>query len=274
LPTFAIAFPAIDPIIVEIGPFAIRWYALAYIGGLVLGWLFLRWLVQRPGWKLTVIDLDDLLLYVTLGVILGGRLGYVLFYKPGFYLSHPGEILAVWQGGMSFHGGLIGVLVAMVLFSWRRGISFLEIGDAVAAAVPIGIFFGRIANFINGELFGRASDVPWAMAFPHGGPEPRHPSQLYEAALEGLLLFLIIYWFARRPRLPETAGQIGGIFLLGYGLARSFVELFREPDDHLGFLLGGSITMGQILSLPMILIGLFLLMRSHAGSKQTSAKPS
>ena len=274
MPTFAIAFPAIDPVLIEIGPFAIRWYALAYIGGLLLGWLFLRWLVQRPGWRLTLIDLDDLLLYVTLGVVLGGRLGYVLFYKPALYFSHPGKIFAVWEGGMSFHGGLCGVLVAMALFAWRRGIPFLEVGDAVAAAVPIGLFFGRISNFINGELFGRASDVPWAMVFPHGGPEPRHPSQLYEAALEGLLLFLIIYWFARRPRLPETAGKIGGIFLLGYGVARSFVELFREPDDHLGFLLGGNVTMGQILSLPMILIGLFLLMRSHAGSKQTSTEPS
>jgi phosphatidylglycerol:prolipoprotein diacylglycerol transferase len=271
LPTFAIAFPAIDPVIVEIGPFAIRWYALAYIGGLVLGWLYMRWLVQRPGWRLTQVDLDDLLLYITLGVVLGGRIGYVLFYKPSFYLSHPGEILAVWQGGMSFHGGLIGVLVAMALFAWRRGIAFLEIGDAVAAAVPIGLFFGRIANFINGELFGRASDVPWAMAFPHGGPEPRHPSQLYEAALEGLLLFAILFFLARRPRNPDQAGRISGLFLIGYGLARCFVELFREPDEHLGFLLGGGVTMGQILSLPMILAGLFLLARSHAGSRQARA---
>ncbi|MEZ5932300.1 MAG: prolipoprotein diacylglyceryl transferase [Alphaproteobacteria bacterium] len=274
LPTFAIAFPAIDPVIVEIGPFAIRWYALAYIGGLVLGWLYMRWLVQRPGWRLTQIDLDDLLLYITLGVVLGGRIGYVLFYKPGFYLSHPGEILAVWQGGMSFHGGLLGVLIAMALFAWRRGIAFLEIGDAVAAAVPIGLFFGRIANFINGELFGRASDVPWAMAFPHGGPEPRHPSQLYEATLEGLLLFVILFFVARQPRNPDNAGRIGGLFLIGYGLARCFVELFREPDEHLGFLLGGSVTMGQILSLPMILIGLFLLARSYAGSKQASTQSS
>jgi len=274
LPTFAIAFPAIDPVIVEIGPFAIRWYALAYISGLVLGWLYLRWLVRRPGWQLTELDLDDLLLYVTLGVVLGGRLGYVLFYKPGFYLNHPGEILAVWQGGMSFHGGLLGVLFAMALFAWRRGIAFFEIGDAVAAAVPVGLFFGRLANFINGELFGRASDVPWAMVFPHGGPEARHPSQLYEAALEGLLLFLIIFWIARKPRIPEMAGRIGGLFLIGYGLARSFVELFREPDAHLGFLLGNSVTMGQILSLPMIIIGLLLLARSYAGAKQASTEPS
>ena len=149
---------------------------------------------------------------------------------------------------MSFHGGMIGVLLAMALFAWKRGIGYLEVGDAVSAAVPIGLFFGRIANFINGELFGRASDVPWAMVFPHGGPEPRHPSQLYEAALEGLVLFLILFWIARRPRMPESAGRIGGLFLLGYGLARSFVELFREPDAHLGFLFGSGVTMGQLLS--------------------------
>ncbi|MDH3658772.1 MAG: prolipoprotein diacylglyceryl transferase [Alphaproteobacteria bacterium] len=264
----------IDPVMFQIGPFAIRWYALAYIGGLVLGWLYLRWLVQRPGWKLTPLDLDDLLLYITLGVVFGGRLGYVLFYKPGFYLTHPSEILAVWQGGMSFHGGLLGVLVAMALFAWQRGITFLEVGDAVAAAVPIGLLFGRIANFINGELFGRASDAPWAMVFPHGGPEARHPSQLYEAALEGLVLFLILFWVARQARSPETAGRIGGLFLLGYGLARSFVELFREPDAHLGFLFGNSVTMGQILSVPMILIGLVLLAKSYAGTKHEHSKAS
>ena len=264
----------IDPVMIELGPFVIRWYALAYISGLVLGWLYLRWLVQRPGWTMTTEHLDDLLLYVTLGVVFGGRLGYVLFYKPGFYLAHPGDILAVWQGGMSFHGGLIGVLAAMALFAWRRGIPFFEVGDAVAAAVPIGLFFGRIANFINAELFGRASDVPWAMVFPHGGPDPRHPSQLYEAALEGLLLFLILYLIARRPRTGDNAGRIGGLFLIGYGLARSFVELFREPDAHLGFLLGGSVTMGQILSIPMILIGIALLAKSHAGTKHPRAETS
>lgn len=272
--TFAIAFPTIDPVMIEIGPLVIRWYALAYIAGLVLGWLYLRWLVQRPGWQLTPLDLDDLLLYVTLGVVLGGRLGYVLFYRPEFYLNHPGEILAVWQGGMSFHGGLIGVLAGMALFAYRRKIPFFEIADPVAAATPIGLLFGRIANFINGELFGRASDAPWAMAFPHGGPEPRHPSQLYEAALEGLVLFLILFWFARKMRKPEHWGRIGGLFLIGYGAARSFVELFREPDAHLGFLLGGSITMGQILSLPMIIIGLILVVRSYASPRPSSVEQS
>ncbi|MGI9437540.1 MAG: prolipoprotein diacylglyceryl transferase [Geminicoccaceae bacterium] len=274
MPTFAIAFPAIDPVLIEIGPFAIRWYALAYIAGLLLGWFYLRWLVQRPGWQLTKIDLDDLLLYIMFGVILGGRLGYVLFYRPDYYLAHPGEILAVWTGGMSFHGGLIGVLLAMAMFGYRRKIAFLEIGDTVAAAVPIGLFFGRIANFINGELFGRASTAPWAMVFPYGGPDPRHPSQLYEAALEGLLLFLVLFWIARRPRDPEARGRIGGVFLMGYGLARSFVELFREPDAHLGFLFGNAVTMGQILSLPMIVIGLALVVKSYASPKPENAEQS
>ncbi len=272
--TFAIAFPTIDPVMIEIGPLVIRWYALAYIAGLVLGWLYLRWLVERPGWQLTKTDLDDLLLYVTLGVVLGGRLGYVLFYRPEYYLAHPLEILATWTGGMSFHGGLIGVLLAMALFAWRRKIPFLEIGDPVAAAVPIGLFFGRIANFINGELFGRSSDVPWAMVFPHGGSEPRHPSQLYEAALEGLVLFLVIFWFARKVRKPEHRGWIGGLFLLGYGLSRSFVELFREPDAHLGFLLGGGVTMGQVLSLPMIIIGLILMVRSYGSLRASRVEQS
>ncbi len=272
--TFAIAFPTIDPVMIEIGPLVIRWYALAYISGLVLGWLYLRWLVQRPGWQLTPIDLDDLLLYITLGVVLGGRIGYVLFYRAGFYLDNPAEILAVWRGGMSFHGGLLGVLAAMALFAYRRRIAFLEIGDAVAAAVPIGLFFGRIANFINGELFGRPSDVAWAMVFPRGGPEPRHPSQLYEALLEGLVLFLVLFWVARKLRTPESRGRLGGLFLTGYGLARSFVELFREPDAHIGFLFGGGVTMGQILSLPMIVIGLILLAKSHASPRSSRTEQS
>jgi phosphatidylglycerol:prolipoprotein diacylglycerol transferase len=271
--TLAIAFPSIDPVIFQIGPFAIRWYALAYIAGLVLGWQFMRWLVQRPGWQLTPADLEDLLLYITLGVVLGGRFGYVLFYRPGFYLANPLEALAVWEGGMSFHGGLLGVVAAIFLFSRRRGVPLFEVSDAVAAAVPIGLFFGRIANFINGELFGRASDVPWAMIFPHGGPAPRHPSQLYEAGLEGLVLFLVLLVFALPPRNPETRGRITGLFLLGYGLARSFVELFREPDAHLGFL-AGSLTMGQLLSLPMVLLGLFLIFRSYAGSRSSSLERS
>jgi phosphatidylglycerol---prolipoprotein diacylglyceryl transferase len=264
--TLALPFPAIDPVLIEIGPFAIRWYALAYIAGLVLGWQYVKRLVQRPGWRLTPADIDDLLIYVTLGVVIGGRLGYILFYRPGFYLSNPLEALAVWHGGMSFHGGVLGVVAAAVLFAHLRQRSALEIGDAICAAAPIGLLFGRIANFINGELFGRVSDVPWAILFPHGGGEARHPSQLYEAGLEGLLLFAIMTWFAWRPREPDSDGRLSGIFLIGYGLARSFVELFREPDAHLGFLLGG-LTMGQLLSLPMILIGALLVARSYGRAR-------
>jgi phosphatidylglycerol:prolipoprotein diacylglycerol transferase len=257
-----LAFPSIDPVLIQIGPFAIRWYALAYIVGLVVGWRYVRRLVQRPGWQLTPLEIDDLLLYVTLGVVLGGRIGYVLFYRPVFYLSNPLEALAVWQGGMSFHGGTLGVIAAMWLFAYLRKRSFLEVGDAVVCAIPIGLFLGRIANFINGELFGRATDAPWAMVFPHGGPEPRHPSQLYEALLEGLVLFLVLAALAWRPRDPATAGRLSGVFLIGYALARSFAELFREPDAHLGFLLGG-LTMGQLLSLPMLIAGLALVAWSY-----------
>jgi phosphatidylglycerol:prolipoprotein diacylglycerol transferase len=268
-PLLALPFPAIDPVLIQIGPFAIRWYALAYIGGLVLGWQYLRWLVRRPGWQLTPEALDDLLLYITLGVVLGGRFGYILFYRPDFYLTNPFEILKVWQGGMSFHGGLLGVLAACALFARRRGIPFLEVGDAIACATPLGLLLDRLANFINGELWGRPSDVPWAMVFPGGGPLPRHPSQLYEAALEGVVLLVVMTCFALRPRPPGAEGRLGGIFLIGYGAARSIAELFREPDAHLGFLLGG-LTMGQLLSLPMVLIGILLVVRSYARAPRSS----
>jgi len=273
VPLLALPFPAIDPVLIQIGPFAIRWYALAYIFGLVLGWQYLRWLVRRPGWRLTPLAIDDLLLYVTLGVVLGGRLGYILFYRPEFYLTNPLEALAVWQGGMSFHGGLLGVVAASILFARRRRLPVLEVGDAIACATPIGLFLGRLANFINGELWGRPSDVPWAMVFPGGGPQPRHPSQLYEAGLEGVLLFLIMTWLALRPRTPGSEGRLTGVFLIGYGIARSIAELFREPDAHLGFLLGG-LTMGQLLSLPMVVVGILLVARSFAGARRASLERS
>jgi len=262
--TLAIPYPVIDPVLIEIGPFAIRWYALAYIAGIIGGWRYLRWLIRRPGWQITAEALDDLLLWVTLGIVLGGRLGYVLFYRPAYYLQNPFEALAVWHGGMSFHGGMLGVILAIVLFAIVRRLPMLELGDLVACAAPIGLFLGRLANFVNGELYGRVSDVPWAMVFPNGGPEPRHPSQLYEAMLEGLVLFAVLSWFATRPREPGQAGRLGGIFLVGYGLARTFAELFRQPDAHLGFLIGG-LTMGQLLSLPMVLFGLWLIVRSTRG---------
>ncbi|MCG8356516.1 MAG: prolipoprotein diacylglyceryl transferase [Kiloniellales bacterium] len=256
--TFVIPFPAIDPVLVEIGPFAIRWYALAYIAGLILGWRYCRRLAARPGSQLAPEAFDDFLLWATLGVVLGGRLGYVFFYKPGHFLMNPQEILLIWQGGMSFHGGLIGVLVTIGLFARKQGVHYFTLADIVACATPIGLFFGRIANFINGELFGRASDVPWAMVFPHGGPAPRHPSQLYEAVLEGLVLFLVLLALSRRGWL-ERPGALSGVFLIGYGLARILVEFFREPDAHLGFLFG-PVTMGQLLSLPLAVVGLLILL--------------
>jgi phosphatidylglycerol---prolipoprotein diacylglyceryl transferase len=232
--------------------------------GLVLGWRYLRRIVQRPGWRMTPTDVDDLLLYATIGVVLGGRLGYVLFYRPDYYLQHPLEALAVWQGGMSFHGGVLGVLVASLLFAWWRRLPPLEIGDGIACAAPIGLGLGRIANFINAELYGRVTDVPWGVIFPNAGPDPRHPSQLYQAFLEGLVLFLVLYFLARRPYVAEQRGLLTGAFLTGYALARMFAELFREPDPYLGYLLGG-LTMGQLLSLPMLAAGLLLLARAYTG---------
>ena len=268
MPLVAIPFPMIDPVIVQFGPIAIRWYALAYIAGLLLGWQILRRIVQRPGWLMTPEQVDDLLFYATLGVVLGGRLGFVLFYYPAYFLENPLQVFAVWQGGMSFHGGLVGVVVAIVLFARQLRLPVLEVGDAIALVVPIGLFFGRIANFINGELWGRVTDVPWAMVFPGAGPDPRHPSQLYEATLEGLALGIVMLLLARRPRNEGERGLPAGVFLVGYGIARSVVELFREPDAQLGFLLGG-LTMGQLLSLPMIAGGLWLVVRA-LGSRRSA----
>ena len=257
---FALAFPAIDPVAVEIGPLTIRWYALAYVLGLLFGWQYVRYLAEKRIAGLTKRHADDLLVWGTLGVVLGGRLGYVLFYQPGFYFAHPSQILVIWQGGMSFHGGALGVLVAVVLYARVRRVSLLSIGDAVCAQVPIGLFLGRVANFINGELYGRPSDLPWAMVFPTGGPEPRHPSQLYEAVMEGLILFALLAAAVHVKRLARRPGTIAGLFFVGYGVARIAGELFREPDAFLGFILPG-LTMGQVLSLPMIVIGLFLILR-------------
>ncbi len=258
--TLAIAFPAIDPVIVDIGPLTIRWYALAYVLGLVIGWQYVRYLAEHRIAALTKRHADDLVVWCTLGVVVGGRLGYVLFYQPGYYLAHPAEILLIWQGGMSFHGGALGVLVVSILFARSKRVSLLVVGDAICAAVPIGLFFGRVANFINGELYGRASEVSWAMVFPSGGPEPRHPSQLYEAALEGILLFAVLTVAAHMPRLASRPGTLAGLFYLGYGIVRIVAELFREPDAFLGFILSG-ITMGQVLSIPMVLLGLYLILR-------------
>lgn len=258
----ALAFPDFDPVAIRIGPLALRWYALAYIAGLLLGWRYVRFLAARGLARFERAEVDDLLFWIALGVILGGRIGYALFYRPGHYLANPHEILMLWRGGMSFHGGLLGVLAALVWFARRSGRAPLAVADTVAAAVPIGLFFGRLANFINGELWGRASDVPWAMAFPDGGPLPRHPSQLYEAALEGVALFALLAWLVHRRNALARPGLVTGAFLAGYGAARGLAELAREPDAHIGFLAGGA-TMGQILSLPMLVAGLWLVARAR-----------
>jgi phosphatidylglycerol:prolipoprotein diacylglycerol transferase len=269
---FAIAFPAIDPVAIEIGPFAIRWYALAYIVGIILGWRYLIVLAGRSGAAVNREAIDDFVAWATMGVILGGRLGYVLFYKPGYYVAQPLEIFYVWRGGMSFHGGMIGVLVAIYLFARRRKIPVLTLGDLVAAVTPIGLFFGRIANFINGELFGRQSDVPWAMIFPTDPDQnPRHPSQLYQAFLEGIVLFAVLHIFARNREHWRHPGRIGGIFLTGYAIARIVGEFFREPDAHLGYIIG-PITMGQLLSLPMLAAGLYLILRTVQTSPGAARK--
>ncbi len=256
-----IAFPSIDPIALEIGPFAIRWYALAYIGGILLGWLWAKRLIALPPRVATNDQLADAVTWITLGVILGGRLGYVLAYRPGYYVGAPWEALYVWQGGMSFHGGMLGVIVALWWFCTKERLDKLAFGDRIACVVPIGLFFGRLANFINGELWGRVSDVEWAMVFPTGGPEPRHPSQLYQAFLEGLCLFVILNLMMRNPALRERRGLLTGVFLAGYGVARIIGEFFRQPDAHLGFLFAGA-TMGQLLSLPMVIVGAALILRA------------
>jgi len=259
--TLVIPFPAIDPVLFSIGPLAIRWYSLAYIAGLVLGWQLLRRLVRRSPDVAGLDDTDDFLVWATLGVILGGRIGYMLFYNAGAYLNDPLSILKVWQGGMSFHGGLAGVIVATIIFCRRRGIDLWLFADRVACVAPIGLFFGRIANFINGELFGRVTDVSWGVIFPRGGPDPRHPSQIYEALGEGVLLFAVLMWLAQREPVRRRPGLLTGVFLIGYGIVRTVVELFRQPDAHIGLLSYGTTT-GQWLSVPLILAGVFLIFRS------------
>ncbi|MBI3147016.1 MAG: prolipoprotein diacylglyceryl transferase [Betaproteobacteria bacterium] len=244
--------PQFDPIALSIGPLAVRWYGLTYLLAFVLFLALGRWRMKQGAGKTWVPqDLDDLLFYGVLGVVLGGRLGYVLFYKPAYYLDHPLEIFAVWQGGMAFHGGFLGVLAAIWFFSERRGKSWLGVTDFIAPLVPLGLASGRLGNFINGELWGRPTDLPWSMIFPQVDQLPRHPSQLYQFALEGVALFVVLWWFSSRSR---PVGAVSGLFLLGYGVCRFLVEFAREPDGFLGFLALG-LSMGQWLSLPMILAG-------------------
>jgi phosphatidylglycerol---prolipoprotein diacylglyceryl transferase len=257
-------FPGFDPVLIQVGPLAIRWYALAYITALVVGWRLVRRLATRSPAVATPLQVDDFLTWATLGVVIGGRLGYVLFYQPGRFLAHPLEILQVWTGGMSFHGGMLGVAVAIAWYCRREHIPILGFADRISVVAPMGLGLGRIANFINGELWGREAPdwLPWAMIFPGGGPVPRHPSQIYQALMEGLILFIITWTLSRRESVRARFGMITGVFLAGYAIARSVGELFRQPDAFLGFLIAGA-TMGQLLSLPMLVAGIFLIVRSR-----------
>jgi phosphatidylglycerol:prolipoprotein diacylglycerol transferase len=265
MPFLTIAFPVFNPIAVSIGPFAIRWYALAYIGGIVLGWIYARALIKndrlwgRPA-PITLLQMDDFILWVTVGIILGGRTGYVLFYNLPFFIQNPAEIFELWKGGMSFHGGFLGCVVAVIWFCRKNDLPILSLGDITTAVGPIGLFLGRIANFINSELWGRPADpsLPWAMVFPNGGPLPRHPSQLYEAGLEGIVLFTILAIMIRMGALKRP-GLILGSFITVYGFARITGEFFRQPDPQLGFLWSG-LTMGMLLSVPMIIAGSIIMM--------------
>ncbi len=253
----ALELPNFDPIAIALGQLQIRWYALGYLAGFLLGWAYARWIVARDephGLRPNRLDVDDYIPFAVLGVILGGRLGYVLFYQPAYYFSNPSEILQLWNGGMSFHGGVLGVAISVIAYALFKKIPVLRLGDLFAVCATFGLFFGRIANFINGELYGRVTNVPWGVVFPNGGDLPRHPSQLYEAVLEGFVLFVILSLLILNDKIRNRSGIVIGAFLIGYGLFRLFVEFFREPDSYLGFLAFG-MTMGQILCVPMVVIG-------------------
>ena len=291
----AIPFPNIDPALftIEIAgqTLSLRWYALAYIFGLILAWRYARFLMKRPAiWPgnhapMTPEQPEELLTWMVLGVVLGGRLGFVLFYQPGYYLQHPGEILQLWNGGMAFHGGFLGVVLGTALYARAQRLPLLQVGDAVAMAAPIGLLLGRLANFVNGELWGRTTEAPWGMVFPGAGPLPRHPSQLYEALLEGAVLFLVMWWLGTRRGALKRPGAMIGLFLLGYGLARSVVELARQPDAFLqtpdnpmGYALQFSetagLTMGQILSIPMVLAGIAVMLWARSRPEPATAEAS
>lgn len=262
-----IAFPNIDPIAFSLGSIDIRWYGIAYVAGILGAWFYIRHLIKRYSNGINLKDIDDFIVWATVGVVVGGRLGWALFYMPSERFSQFWEILYIWTPGMSFHGGLLGVVIAAWLFCVKRKLPKLSFGDLLAAASPIGLFFGRIANFINAELYGRHTNVSWGIIFPGGGPLPRHPSQLYEAFFEGILLFSVLFvieHFSKiRQRIP---GLMFGLFILGYGLARTIVENYREPDEHLGIYALG-LTMGQLLSTPLLLTGLVLIIYSVKNKK-------
>lgn len=251
-----LVYPDIDPVLIGIGPIQVHWYGLMYLVGFVAGWWLGRLRAQRPGSRWQPREVDDLLFYIVLGIIAGGRIGYVLFYGLQRLMENPLSLFALWEGGMSFHGGLLGVLVAMWIYARRQDRAFWQLTDFIAPLVPIGLGAGRIGNFINGELWGKVTDLPWGMIFPNGGPLPRHPSQLYEALLEGVVLFVILWVYSRRPR---PVMSVSALFLLCYGSFRFLVEFLRVPDAHIGYIAFGWLTMGQALSLPMIIVGLWLL---------------
>ena len=283
-------FPDIDPVAVWLGPLPIHWYGLAYVAGILLGWLYARRLLDNSRlWlndsaPMTRQHLDDFILWVAIGIVLGGRIGYILFYDLDKVLADPIRAIQINKGGMSFHGGLTGTTIAMFLFARRNKIPVWSMFDIVAAVAPIGLFFGRIANFVNGELWGRITDVPWAMVFcsPHliaahdgfcpAGPDPRHPSQLYEAGIEGIILFLVLFILTRWALALKKPGTVSGIFVIGYAFSRIFVEFFRQPDEQLGYLLGTNwLTMGMVLSLPMVAIGLWAVIRARQAATRQAA---
>ena len=271
----SLPFPIIDPIAIEIGPIAIRWYGLAYVAGLLLGYAYAKRICAderlwgKAGSSIKSQHIEDFLLWAGIGVILGGRLGFVLFYNADFYLQNPLEVVKIWNGGMSFHGGLAGVILAIILYTRKIGLPFLSFCDVMATAAPFGLFFGRLANFINAELWGRTTDVPWAFVFPDGGDIPRHPSQLYEAALEGIVLWIVIRWLTHSKLRLTRPGLVAGVFGIGYAASRILVEFFREPDPQLGFLFGGFVTMGMILSTLVLLGGIALLLASRKTINKT-----
>jgi phosphatidylglycerol---prolipoprotein diacylglyceryl transferase len=256
---FAIPLPVIDPVMLNIGPLRIHWYGMAYVIGILLSWGWIRHLLKKYPNGILPNHIDDCLTYLVLGILFGGRLGHVFLYAPFYYWEHPLEIVMVWKGGMSFHGAFVGVLMALFWYCRKIKVSYLRFLDVLSFGTPLGLFFGRLANFINQEHYGRVTDVPWAMIFPFSDGLPRHPSQLYEALLEGFFLFIIASWLWSRPKWRETPGKMSGVFLFGYGMTRSFCEFFREPE--IAILLLSPLTWGQILSLPMIMIGWFLIRR-------------
>ena len=261
-------FPNFDPIAFSIGPLDIRWYALAYIAGIVLAWRYVLWLVAKPPRLLSRDNCDDLVTWCTVGIIVGGRLGQVLLWEPSYYFANPLEIVKVWKGGMAFHGGLIGVILAMFLYARAKKIPFFAVADPIAAATPIGLLLGRLANFINGELWGRVTDVPWGVIFPGAGPLPRHPSQLYEAGLEGVLLLAGLFILARRESIRSKIGTLSGAFLIGYAIARIIGEQFREPEVDLST----AVTLGQWYSVIMLVGGIAIVAVAHFKARGRATK--